>query len=91
LDPALDDIINRLPLTVDLHVTHQRCPPSADNAYFTACEALANVVKRANANRARVTITVSNTYLFVKNLLGPSAVGDFRTDPPNGLAPTVTT
>lgn len=64
LRPALDDIADRLPLNIELDVSPRRCPPSVETtAYFIACEALANVVKHAAAERANVRITTSDNEL----------------------------
>lgn len=58
LDAALSGIVARTPLTVRLRVTvGGRCAPSVESvAYFTVSEALANVVKHADATRADVVV-----------------------------------
>jgi len=64
LQPALDDVVERLPLTVDLDVAPGRWPPWVETtAYFIACEGLANVVKHATAEHAGVRISSSDNEL----------------------------
>jgi signal transduction histidine kinase len=59
LRAALDALVSRHDLDVDLEVTGERLPPPIEaSAYFIAAEALTNVVKHARASRARVGATV---------------------------------
>ena len=60
LGPALAALVRRAPAPVELAVCSERLPASVEaTAYFVAAEALANVVKHADASR--VTIGVSRT------------------------------
>jgi signal transduction histidine kinase len=69
LRPALDDVVERLPLTVHLDIAHGRWPASVETtAYFIACEALANVAKHATADHADVRITAPGSQLRVEVL-----------------------
>jgi signal transduction histidine kinase len=54
---ALEDVAVRLPLPVSVHVPPRRLGAAVEaTLYFVACEALANVVKHANAESASVTV-----------------------------------
>ncbi len=64
LTAALEDVAERLPLPVRVTGTSCRAAPTVEaTAYFAACEALANVVKHAEATSATVTIRVDNARL----------------------------
>lgn len=55
LGPALEDVVERLPLPVTLTVAPRRWPPAVEaTAYFIVCEALSNAAKHANARRVEV-------------------------------------
>ena len=58
LGAALDEVAGRLPLPVRVHraAGAGSIPPWKRPLYFVACEALANVVKHAEADSARVTV-----------------------------------
>ena len=57
LGPALEVVAERLPVPVMLDVPARRWPDAAETtAYFIACEALANVVKHADAKHAHVAV-----------------------------------
>jgi PAS domain S-box-containing protein len=57
LGPALEALVMRSPLPVDIDVPAERFPPAIEAAaYYVAAEALANVAKYANANAASVRI-----------------------------------
>lgn len=55
LGPALEDVVERLPLPVRLTVAADRWPPAVEaTAYFIVCEALSNAVKHADANQVEI-------------------------------------
>ena len=59
LRPALQDVAERLPLSVQLTIPALRLAPAVEaTAYYVACEALANAVKHANASSATVTVQI---------------------------------
>jgi signal transduction histidine kinase len=64
LAAALEDIAERLPLPVRVTAPATRVAPAVEaTAYFVACEALANVVKHAQAGSATVTVRVDEANL----------------------------
>ena len=84
LAAALDAIIARTPLPVALDVSEERLPPQVEaTAYFVACEALANVVKHAQATRARVSVQQRNGVLVVE--VDDDGIGGARVDQGSGL------
>jgi signal transduction histidine kinase len=64
---ALEDVMARVPIPVDLSVDLVQRPPMQVEvaAYYVICEALANVVKHAHAVRARVCVRDEGTSLRV--------------------------
>ena len=57
LAPALEAVVNRLPLPVDADVTRHRFRQDVESAaYFVACEALANAVRHSRAERLELTV-----------------------------------
>ena len=61
LPAALDDLAGRAPLAVDLDVPPIRLPPAVEETlWFVACEALANTIKHAGAQRARIELMVED-------------------------------
>jgi signal transduction histidine kinase len=57
LNAAIEDVIERIPLPVELSVVDRRWPPPIESTlYFLTCEALTNTVKYARANVAMVEI-----------------------------------
>lgn len=57
LNAAIEDVIERIPLPVELSVVDRRWPaPIESTLYFLTCEALTNTVKYAHANVAAVEI-----------------------------------
>jgi PAS domain S-box-containing protein len=57
LGPALEALVVRSPIPVEIDVPGQRFPPAIEAAaYYVAAEALANVAKYAGASGARVCI-----------------------------------
>jgi signal transduction histidine kinase len=67
LDAALSGLVARAPHRVRLHVdVATRCAPGIEAiAYFTVCEALANVTKHARATHVEVTVRRSGDRLRV--------------------------
>jgi signal transduction histidine kinase len=64
LGAALEEVAERLPLPVSVQVPTRRLDASVEAAlYFVACEALANVVKHANAQSALVTVRLGESLL----------------------------
>ena len=64
LAAALEDVAERLPLPVRVIAPATRVATAVEaTAYFVACEALANVVKHAKADRATVTVSVCESRL----------------------------
>ena len=67
LAAALDSLASRSPLPVTVDATHERFAPEVEaDAYFVACEALANVAKHAHASSATVTASCENATLRVE-------------------------
>jgi signal transduction histidine kinase len=59
--------VQRLDLPVDLDVPAERLPAEIEaSAYFIVAEALTNVVKHANATRAKVSASVEDGMLQVE-------------------------
>jgi signal transduction histidine kinase len=57
LGPALEVVAERLSVPVTLAVPARRWPEAAETtAYFIACEALANIVKHADAKGVRIAV-----------------------------------
>jgi signal transduction histidine kinase len=66
LGPALEAIVERLPVPVSLTVPTRRWSEAAETtAYFIACEALSNAVKHAEATRIRVAVVDRSDRLVV--------------------------
>jgi len=64
LAAALEDVAERLPLPVRVTAPATRVATAVEaTAYFVACEALANVVKHAQAGSATVTVRVDESKL----------------------------
>jgi len=64
LAAALEDVAERLPLPVQVTAPATRVATAVEaTAYFVACEALANVVKHAQAGSATVTVQVDASKL----------------------------
>src|SRR6266852_1913568 len=64
---ALRSLADRSPVPVEIEVSLGRRPsePAEAAAYFIVSEALANVVKHAQASVARVSVTRSDHYLLI--------------------------
>jgi signal transduction histidine kinase len=67
LGPAVDSLVDRLDLPVDVELPAQRFPAEIEaSAYFILAEALTNVVKHAQARHADVRATVEDGMLRVE-------------------------
>jgi signal transduction histidine kinase len=67
LAAALESLVSRIPFPVDLDAAEGRLPAQVEaTAYFVACEALANVVKHAQASTASVRTVRRNGLLLVE-------------------------
>ena len=67
LAAALGDVTERLPLPVQVIVPDTRVATAVEaTAYFVACEALANIVKHANAASATVTVRIAESQLSLE-------------------------
>ena len=67
LAAALESLTSRAPIPVALDVSEGRLPAQVEaTAYFVACEALANVVKHAQASKATVSAHRRNGVLVVE-------------------------
>jgi signal transduction histidine kinase len=66
LAAALDDLASRHPIDVDVAEPDRRCPPRVEaTAWFIACEAVANAVKHADAERVQVHVSHAGSDLQV--------------------------
>jgi signal transduction histidine kinase len=66
LGAALGSLARRAPIPVELNACAERLPASVEaTAYFVAAEALANVVKHAQASRVTIDVTRVNGTLAV--------------------------
>jgi PAS domain S-box-containing protein len=66
LEPALETLVARSPVPVELELPAERLPqPVEAAAYFVVSEALANVVKYADATSVRVSVARSNGRVVV--------------------------
>ena len=85
LSAALEEIAERLPLPVSVHVPPRRLDPAVEaTLYYVACEALANVVKHANAESALVTVRDGESLLEME--IADDGVGGVTADANHGLA-----
>jgi PAS domain S-box-containing protein len=67
LAAALDGLVARCPIPVELSVAPERAPPAVEAAiYFTIAEALTNVAKYAQATHATVTIEIDDGTLVAE-------------------------
>jgi signal transduction histidine kinase len=67
LEPALQSLVARAPVPVDVEAHTERLPaPVESAAYFVVSEALANVAKYAHATHASVTVERRNGELTVE-------------------------
>ena len=64
LGPALAGVVKRLPIDVDLRTIDERLPENIEaTAYYIVSEALTNVVKHAQATKAKVDMTLTGDAL----------------------------
>jgi PAS domain S-box-containing protein len=64
LGPALANLAKRLPIEVDLSAPDERLPENIEaTAYYIVSEALTNVVKHAQATKAKVDMTLAGDVL----------------------------
>jgi PAS domain S-box-containing protein len=67
LAPALESLITRSPVAVQLRVSQERAAPAVEAAiYFTVAEALTNVAKYARASAATVSVEVDDGTLVAE-------------------------
>jgi signal transduction histidine kinase len=67
LSPAVDALLSRLELPVDVDVSIGRLPRDIEaSAYFIVAEAITNVVKHARATHAVVSAAVHDQSLYVE-------------------------
>ncbi|HEX3516848.1 MAG TPA: histidine kinase [Trebonia sp.] len=85
LGAALEEVTERLPLPVSVHGPARRLDAAVEAAlYFVACEALANVVKHANAASAMVTVRVGESMLEM--VIADDGIGGVTADAGRGPA-----
>jgi signal transduction histidine kinase len=85
LAAALEEIAERLPLPVRVQVPPARLDPAVEaTLYFVACEALANVVKHAAADSARVTLRPAESRLELE--IADDGIGGVAAGTGQGLA-----
>jgi signal transduction histidine kinase len=79
LTAALEDMAERLPLPVRVTASGPRVSPAVEaTAYFVASEALANVVKHAQASSAAVLVSVAGSWLDME--ISDDGIGGAGTD-----------
>ncbi len=84
LAAALDSLASRTPLPISLEVLDERLPADVEaTAYFVACEALANVVKHAQASKATISTWRQNGSLMIE--VEDDGIGGARTEDGSGL------
>jgi signal transduction histidine kinase len=67
LEPALESIVGRLTIPVDLRITAGRLPEAIESTlYFVICEALTNVIRHAGATRAEVRVEVADGMVLAR-------------------------
>jgi signal transduction histidine kinase len=67
LEPALQALVTRAPVPVDVEADADRLPPPVESAaYFVVSEALTNVAKYAKATRASVAVRRANGRVLVE-------------------------
>jgi signal transduction histidine kinase len=84
LQPAIEGLVARLVVPVTVDVPSGRLPEAVERtAYFVVAEALTNVVKHANAQRAEVRAFTDGDELCV--VVADDGVGGARLDDSSGL------
>ena len=85
LGAALEGIAERLPLPVSVQGPPRRLDVSVEaTLYFVACEALANVVKHASAESARVAVRAGESLLEME--IADNGIGGVPADADHGPA-----
>jgi signal transduction histidine kinase len=85
LGAALEEVAERLPLPVSVRVPSRRLGAAVEaTLYFVACEALANVVKHANAQSASVTVRAGESRLEME--IADDGVGGATAGSGHGMA-----
>jgi signal transduction histidine kinase len=85
LPRALESLALRMPLPVELDVPDGRDAPHVEAAaYFVACEALANVVKHAQASHASIVVRRDDGILRIA--VADDGVGGVDPQPGSGLS-----
>jgi signal transduction histidine kinase len=85
LGAALEEVTERLSLPVSVHVPAVRLDAAVEAAlYFVACEALANVVKHADAESALVAVRVGESLLEME--IADDGIGGVTANAGHGLA-----
>jgi signal transduction histidine kinase len=86
LDPALSALAAKCPIPVDLSVDVEPRPPTAveSAAYFTVAEALTNITKHAEATRAQVIVSRTDTSVVIE--VTDNGRGGAQMRPGGGLA-----
>jgi signal transduction histidine kinase len=84
LAPALESLVARAPLPVELRVTRRRVHPAVEAAiYFTVAEAITNIVKHAAATSVTVEVEVREESLVA--MIADDGVGGARAGAGSGL------
>ncbi len=90
LPAALDELAGRVPLPVTLQLAAARCAPMLEETlWFVACEAVANAVKHASANRLTLTLVLEGTDIRLTCSDDGNGLADSRGSGLQGLADRV--
>jgi signal transduction histidine kinase len=81
---ALDAVVERVPVPVELSVDAKGLPPPVEAAvYFVCSEAVANVVKYASASRVRVSVAADEERVTLR--VEDDGIGGAALDAGSGL------
>ena len=84
LAAALESLVARSPVPVELRVPRERVTPAAEAAmYFTVAEALTNIAKQPKASLARLQLDVEGGELIAEVI--DDGVGGAAATPTSGL------